>query len=440
MLNHLCMLCSAVDDHWSAFEHTLTPLEPGSSVSSFLSLIPWNNRTKASRQENHSSYISDVQKRHFSSVMPQQVFTSSESSIDGGRKSLFQMSTSPSVNAMGDDDTNAGVSQFPAVSCSDSRFLTNNSFDTMSITPAEAQTLKDANIVSGKQVLVNKDSEHSTNSGVQYSVNKSTKGKENIQPSGKQSELRARNTVDLSHPGIATCNTANQHSVLRVKSQESGGKDQWRSPPRRSANNAKNLPLAHSQLLQRDGRKERTVSDTNKDASNTNSDEAYKRTSSTPVKDRSPQQPIRFTRQRHGSSSDEAECIGGRKDSWQDSGEVLVRGSKIKQSVARLNERSLSVPAAQRTVSQVDNRDIEMKADFMEQSFAALSTGSVSNDSLNVGDTTFTSTTFMSLPRRLTTESVISLPDTVSSEVGTQTSFLLSSNDRKSNTRITSGM
>jgi len=468
-----------VHGNWSAFEHTLTPLQSGGLSNSFLSLLPWNSGKEVCKQGSHLSSVSNDQQEHFSisEMMPEhsQISVSLENDINSRGSTLREMASSLGV-MMSDGDT--GVKPASVVNCTDSQRSANNCFNTVSVTSPEAQMLKDLNCqtVSNKQIIGGHYVKDSLQTKDVFNINKPVKGKENVRPSGSQSEVQKlnagkrfnseRQSVNPLCTDISRHSSASKHS----KNQESGSSSQWRSPLRHSVNNknAKNTHLTQGQLYSRDSGDKRTVLDVMRsddddawdmneaftalsvassdsgdsyvnlhspntfaeDGLNTNSDEVYKRCSSTP--DQSLQEPIRFRHQQYRSSSDEA-GNEQRKSSLQRSGETSAPACDSSEPVTQMNEQSL---ATQRTVAQADDIGADMNAVLIER----LSTGALSSGLFCDGDTTYESTVLLSLPARGNAESADSLQDTSCTEAGTQTSLLLHSNDRKTNTPLTSGI
>ena len=172
------------------------------------------------------------------------------------------------------------------------------------------------------------------------------------------------------------------------------------------------------------------------DGLNTNSDEVYKRSSSTPVKD---QEPVRFSRRQRRSSSEET-GKEQRKSLLQHFGEMSVPAGKVGEPVMRLNEQSSIPLVSEKPVVQAADTEAEMSAIVAERlSCRALSTSSLCDDSLINPDTTYESTILLSLPAQVSAESPRSPQRTSCPEVGTQTSLLLHSADRKTDTLSTSG-
>lgn len=459
------MLFAAGGD-WSAFERTLTPLNSEGLCDSFFSLMPQNCRKESSKQDGRLSCVSDIQKGHFclSVKMPQQISTSLEHT-ENGRSPLFEMSMSPGIIVINDADGDAGLKPHPG----GSQLSANSSFDTDSVTLADAQTLKNVSrhtvgsrqLISGQQV---KDLLCGSQTKDAFIINKPASGKENVRPSGSQSKKQlnsARQPVDLLDSTVTTHSTASEHR--RARNQELCNVHQWRSPLRLSVNSAKNERSAESELFPRDSRVEHAASDTHdaflslsvasNDSSdsyvdqhspgklserglNTNSDEVYNRSSSTPVKDKFMQEPIRFRRQQHRSSSDEA-GEEQRKSSLQCFGETSVAAGEVAEPVIQLNKQPSATHATQRSVTRSGDKRAEANVDLAEP--LSLSTASLPDDSLIIGDTSYESTVLLPLPAHVTAESVPSSHDTSCSEVATQTSLLLHSNDRKTNTPLTSG-
>ena len=454
--------------NWSAFEHTLTSLESGALSSSFFSIAPWNGGKKARRQESSMSGALTVRKENVSTAarIPEPTSVGVDDDINIAERTLLQTSTSPSFSVISD-----GTKPAPTVS---SELLAYNSFDTVSVTSAAAQTLRDVNCPTvgdsgGPNV---KDSQRGHQSRDLFTINKPARGKENIHPSGSQLEVPhstamkhvnlERLSVDQQRSSITTNTAASKNSTQYSKNNESAADmSRWRSPLRHSTNNAKNTCLAESRLRSRDSRKEPTLFDgTNDgfsalsvvgndsiydqqspsklsaDGLNTNSDEVYKRSLSTPVKD---QEPVRFSRRQRRSSSEET-GKEQRKSLLQHFGEMSVPAGKVGEPVMRLNEQSSIPLVSEKPVVQAADTEAEMSAIVAERlSCRALSTSSLCDDSLINPDTTYESTILLSLPGQVSAESPRSPQRTSCPEVGTQTSLLLHSADRKTDTLSTSG-
>ena len=442
---------------------------------SFLVPTAWNRGTDACQQESRLTSVSNVQeiRRSASTGMQEQISVSLVNDINSGGSTLFQMSTYPAVTATGCENSNAGVKPRPVVTSADSRLLTSNSFDTVSITSPEARMLKDVNcqIVGSRQVITGrnaKDTKQSSQTKDLFTVNRPVRGKENIQRS-EVTKLNSRKhlnserpSVDLLFSEITAHSTASKRGTQHTGNQESSGTKQWASPLRRSVNDAENACLDQRQSFSQRSHKENKVPAMSKSFSalsvasddsvvshvdqnsqskfsenslHTSADEVYKRSSSTPVKDGSLQEPVRFTRRQHSGSSCEAGKEQG-QSSLQHFGEASVSASEVNEAFMRQNKQSSQ--AVQRTVTQSGDVEVKMNVDIFTErlSCGALSTGSLPDDSFIAGNLTYESTVLLSLPGNVNAESV---QDTSCSEVGTQTSFLLPSDRRKTSIPSTSG-
>ena len=454
------------DGNWSAFDHTLTSLESGVLNDSFLGLVAWNSAKGVAKQESRLTSVSNVQRCSAYAGMLEQVSASLANDTNSGGSTSFQTSTYPAVTMISDENISAGVKPRPAVTSADSRLTTSNSFDTVSVTSTEARMLMDVNcqIVDSRQVIIGRNAEdvkRLSQTKDRFTVNRPVRGKENIQPSeltklnSRKHVNSERHPVELRSTGVTAGSIASKHGTQRTGSQESGAMNQWASPLRRSVNNAENACLDQSQSFSRRSRKEHKAADMSESFSalsvaaddyadsyanqhspnkfseyglHSDADEVYKRSSSTPVKDQSLREPVRFRRQQHSGGSLEAD-EGQRQSSLQHFGEASASASEIIESQ---NEHS-----RQRAVKQSDDQSVEMNAVHTERlSCGPLSTGSLPDDSLIAGNSTFESTVLLSLPANVYAESV---QDDSCSEVGTQTSFLLPSDKRKTSIPSTSG-
>lgn len=347
-------LC-VVGGSWSAFEHTVTPLDPGVITGSFLSLVPWNSGNETSAREPH-----------LSSIPPDSEKKTSVCSSDINSQS-FHMST-PSH---GISQINAGVRQpSSAASCiSSSQLLASSSANAVNIT-SSAQMLHDVvncNIIASWQIVDVGQNLTTSHQGLdQIAVGKPPRGKENTPPSHSSLDLlriNARKWSDLENRS-ASIKINSSHDMQHTKHQGGlGSLNEWRSPLRHSANNAnKNVGLTQSQLFQSHQELTNTreafaaltfVSSDSfadsyidhdspskffSDGLGTRSDGAQKRSSSTPVKDRNLHEPIRFRRHLDSRGSDEL---------------VDQRGKSSTAEVAVNDQHSQSVAAE---VTQVNDR------------------------------------------------------------------------------------
>lgn len=452
------MLWFVEDGNWSAFEHTLTSLDSGALNDSFLGLAAWNSRKEASNEGNH---MPNVHKEccFTSPRMHEQIPRISENGVNSSRSTLFQKSSCPNIVIVNNDSNSACVEQGLSLTSAISQQPARNSFDIVSVSSSDAGMLKDVNCltVSSKVGEHNvKDSRQSSQTQDMFTVNKPVRGKENIQPS-ELPKPTARKQLDWERRSVNTLSPSitSKHSVRHIRSRHSGSISQWTLPLQRSVNNAVNMSLQQSELLAHHASKVCPVIDTadqsfsalsvvssdSADSSvdqhspdkpsgnglNSHSGEVYKRSSSTPVKDQDQNQLIRF---RHQECSSPDETGKKRKSPMQYSVEVLEPASELGKQVRQLNEQCSSTPATQSgLVTQTG--DSRFALDTARLSHGALSTGSLPDDSLLAGSTMYESTILLSLPANINVESV---HDTSCSEVGTQTSFLLPTNNRK--TRI----
>jgi len=441
-------MLSVGDDDWSAFEHTITPLTGGLSAGSFLSIAPWNSRHEGLNRGSYLSSLPAVQNEHFSlsEMQRKQIPASLQNDANSAEGSLSKMLTSGSAIVISDDDGDDGEKPCPVVSCTGSQLTTDILSERVNITSTEVRILKDINRfqnVDSHQALQGHNMRNSSRKD-QFCINKPFRGKENTQPpSDSQSELlrlNAKNCFDL------------ERQLPYTVTQELGSANQWRSPLRLTVSNAKNDRLAESQSLQPDGLK---VSDMNEGfsalsvASNDSFDscvdqhsqskfsegslnaevdevQVYKRTSSTPVKDRS-SQPVRFRHQQHRNSSDE-DSRDQRKSSLQSLHEMQPQAIAISQSCQ--DEKSLTSQAVQRIAMQAQ-ADMVDPVHAAQLSVRALSTNSSFDDSVMISDITYESTVLLPLPTR-GTDSAHLQQETGYPEVGTQTSFLSSTYSVKS--------
>ena len=443
---------------------------------SFFVPTAWNRGTDACKQESCSTSVSVVhEERHSASTgMQEQISASVVNDTNSGGSVLFQMSTCPSVTMTSGENSNTGVKPGPVITSADSRLLTHNTFDTVGITPTEARMLKDVycQIVGSRQVSTGhnvKDAKQSSPTKDSFTVNRPVRGKENIQPF-KVTKLNSRKhlnsertSVNLLCSEITALSSASKHDTQCTGNQECSGMKQWASPLRRSVNDAENGCLDQRQSFSQRSDKEKKVPATSKSFSalslasddsvvscvdqnsqskfsenglHTNADEVYKRSSSTPVKDESLQEPVRFRRRQHSGSSCEA-SKEQRQSSLQHFGEASVSASEINEPFMRQNKQSSQ--AVQGTMTQSGDEEVKMNADIFAErlSCGALSTGSLPDDYLIAGNLTYESTVLLSLPGNVNAAETIQ--DTSCSEVGTQTSFLLPSDRKKTSILSTSG-
>lgn len=411
------MLLFVVDGDWSAFEHTLTPLTGGLSPGSFL--------------------MSSVATEHFSlsDMLLQQIPSCLGKDANSADGSLSKTSTSVDAVVISDDDDRVACDKpGPAVSYASSQMTADKSSNRLGVTLTEVRMQTDisrAPTVNRCQALQGhtaRNSRHLSRKKDRSGVDKTATGKENIRPpSGSQSELsrlNARNCLDL------------ERQIPYTKNQESGNMNHWMSPSRHSVSNASNS-LTRSQLLLRDGHQKSTVIDVNEgfsalavvsndsfdscvdqgslskfseDGLSSKLDEGqFKRSSSTPVKDQSLHEPIRFRSQQHGSSLDK-DNREQRKSSLQSLREMLPQDVDISQS--DLHQDKQSTTAHTVTQSQVD------MADHVHSASSSF------DESVMMGDVTYESTVFLTLPAHGNADSIHLQQETGCPEVGTQTSFL----------------
>ena len=449
-----------VDGNWSAFEHTLTPLGSVAVNSSFLGLAPWNKRNETAGRDHHFSSVSDVETNCLA--------VSEQSDVNTKGSVLFHMSTSSGIIGINNDDC---VTRRSTVTCISSQLLANVS----SVSSPMLRDVHNCHIVGCRQMIDGhdvKDSQRRSQAKDQFTINRPVRGKENIRPSRSRSELpklSTRKHLDSENQAVDLCAGSNAHNAVtklssqRRKYQESDSLNHWRSPLRLSVNNVRNIHSTQSPL---DDHKEHT--DTNgvfsalslasndsfdsyiderspvkfsDDGLNARTDGVHKRSSSTPVKDQTLQEPIRFRRQQHGGSPDHSSSpyeAGQKqgKSSCQHLCDISVPVVENTAPFTRLNDES----SIQRTLAQLDNTGVEMNARFTDRlSSGALSTCPLSDDSLIIADTTYESTVLLPLPAPVSAESVDLPQDTSCPEVGTQTSLLLHSNDNKTYTPLVSG-
>jgi len=457
--SNICVF--AVGDNWSAFEHTLTSLSGGLSTGSFLSLAPLNSRNKVLNRGSYSSSRPSVQNENFSlsEMLQPQICPFPGNDANSGKGSLSEMLTSGSAVVIGDGDEEKPTT---AVSSASSQLTTDNSFDRVGITSTEIRTLKDINcsqIVSSLQALQGhtssvSSSKHSSGRKDQCSINRPVSGKENTRPTcGSRSELsrlNARNCLDLNR------------QIPYTETQELSSANHWRSPLRLTVSSAKKDCLAQSQSLHRDGLHESAGLDMNEgfsalsvvsndsfdscvdqrppsrfseDCFNGESDEVkvYKRSSSTPVKDQS-SQPVRFRRQQRRNSSEANR--EQRTSSLQNVHEMLPQAVDISESHIHEDEKSLTAQAVQRTEMQTQ-ADMADSVHLERLSVGALSTNSLFDDSVMIGDVSYESTVLLPLPTHVSADSARLQQETMCPEVGTQTSFL--SSTYSANSKDTSG-
>jgi len=463
-----------VDGNWSAFEHTLTPLDSGGLNSSFLSLAPWNNGNEAPKGECHISSVPDIEKKHFrvSEIMPEQIPVS-VSDVNSSRSPFYCVSTSPGIIDINNDGSTAGVKP----SFVGSEFLTNNYSDVISVTSA-TQMPKDVycQVVGSRQMVGEhnvKCSQCASQTADEIDINRHARGKENVQPLVDRSDvpkINARKWLDSENESVDRCagtnalSTTTKHSIQHTKNQGSESLNQWRSPLRLSVNNVRNIHSTQSQLFPRDSHGEHVVTNDafsaltfvsndsfdsyvdqhspskfSDDGLNSEAAGIHKRSSSTPVKDQTLQEPVRFRRQQRSSSPEKANRKQ-RKSSTQRLSDKTLPAAEVTVPVKRLNEQSSTEQNARRMIAQPDNRGVGTNAVLTERlSSGVLSTGSLSDDSLVIADMTYESTVLMSLPACVNVESADALQDTSCPEVGTQTSLLLHSKDSKTNSPLISG-
>lgn len=444
----------AVGDNWSVFEHTLTPLPGNLSTGSFLSVALRNSRNEGLNRESYSSAMPAVENEHFSlsETLLQQITPSLQNDANSVGGSSCKMSTSTGAVVISDGDGDDGNGRGTAVSCASSQLMADNSCDRVSIMSTEVQLLNDNNCspaVDSQEALLRghniRNLKHVSRSKYRFCVNKPVSGKENTRPSsGSQSEisrLNARNSSDL------------ERQIPSAKSQECNSVNQWRSPLRLTVSNVSNGCLAQSPLLSRGHRREPTVLDMSEgfsalsvvpndsfdscvdqhspsrfseDGLNSKLDEVqvYKRSSSTPVKDQSLHEPVRFRRQKHVGSPDKDNREQS-KPSSQSLFETSPQAVDVSQSVADLNERSSTAQAVQGRVTQPSNTGANTADPIYTEclSVGALSANSSFVDSVMIGDVTYESTVLLPLPALVNADSAClsGCP-----EVGTQTSFLSS--------------
>jgi len=406
---------------------------------------------------------SDVEKKLL--TLPEQISVSGNDINGSG--SMFDMSTSSGIIGINDAGTDAGV--IPGSSLTHVSSQLNDSSDVVSITSA-AQLLKDINcqIVDSRQMVAGlntKDTQHESQTLDRVISNKPVRDKENIRPSSSRSGLPQRNArkcLDLENQPVDLCASTAKHGIQQSNYRESDRSDQFRSPLRLSTNNVGNVCSNQSQFFLQDGRGEQMDSNAafsalsvltdsfdsyadqhspskfSDDGLNTNSDGVHKRSSSTPVKDQTLQEPIRFRHQQHSSTADKS-GQKQRKSSPRHLRDVSVP-SEINAPVTQVNDQSATTQSAQGTLAQPDNTAAEMNPALTERlSPGALSSASLCDDSLIIADMTYESTVLMSLPAPVNAESTDELQDTSCHGVSTQTSLLLHSNDSNMSSPLISG-
>lgn len=407
------MLLSAVDANWSAFEHTLTPL-PGDLSTSFLQLT---SKSEARIRDTCFSSVPGVhnERRSVSETVPREILMSFGN--DANMIRSFHMTSSPGRVLIRDDG-----GENPGLSYTDSHSTAVSSRDAVTATSTQVELLKDINI---RQVVAGRRGVRDSQTNDPLAVNKPVRGKENMRPASDNPSvlLTARDHLDLER---------------RPWSQECGITSKWRSPARRSVSTASGKRSSDSQMCSwrndNDHRAEvietfsalpvaadesfysssdqRSPEKTAEDGLN---NAEYKRSSSTPVKDKLVHEPIRFRRRQRRNSQDEDGDKKQRQTLSQSLDALLIQDTN--ESATHWNGQSSATQSANTHVGMADPVDVDR-----------LSVVSLSGDSLINGDMTYESTVLMSLP----TPTGAALPhrsqDVDCPEVGTQTSFLSPTN------------
>ena len=128
---------------WSAFEHTITPLESGGRNTSFLGLTRRNCGNEARTSRSYSSSASDDWKQR--SSVPESLLDHIPLSLvndaNSGGRPLFRTSTSPAVIVIDDDDAAAVKPDY--VTRASSQLCANKSCGTVSVQSTDSRLLKD---------------------------------------------------------------------------------------------------------------------------------------------------------------------------------------------------------------------------------------------------------------------------------------------------------